>query len=165
MATLQLIYGPQSDALLYRHVHPWVAFIVVVGLGLLLSTFSLKHLECSHSVQTAMLYTNLHQLRDTIARFHQDTGHYPARLSDLVARDEHQLRTPVQQGSYRGPYLSKTGGINGTGIPINPFAQLTGKDQSIEAVINHNWRYSASTGKVRSADSAMILAGRPSQSL
>jgi len=108
---------------------------------------------------------NLHQLRGAIARFHQDTGCYPARLSDLSACDARHLHTLVKHGSYQGPYLDRGLGIPGTGIPYNPFASAVAGNPSSETIIKHHWHYNAKTGQVCSAVVGITEGGKIYQSL
>ncbi len=93
----------------------------------------------------AKLNGNLHQLRNAIEQYYTDTRSYPITLTDLTAASASILHGKVKKGSYQGPYLSKPGGINGTGIPKNPFALKGDTD------ITHHWTYNPKTGEVRSA--------------
>lgn len=127
-----------------------VALLVLVGLGLGLERiFSAHDAEPSTSGVTAFvgddtdvntLRANLRMIRNAIAQFQADTGTYPADLDDLVAPTEKMLTITVPAGTYKGPYLPPTGGIDGTGIPMNPFTDPT------KPMLTDHWHYDASTG-------------------
>jgi hypothetical protein len=98
----------------------------------------------------AAVRADLQQLRNAIEQFHTDTKVYPARLVDLV---HHELTLPPSGGNvgstkvpaggcYQGPYMPPNGGINGKGLPINPY--IGTKD----AKTADHWKYDPATGKV-----------------
>lgn len=96
-------------------------------------------------------------LRNAINQFHDDTGCFPGELHDLVAKDEKHLKAHVPKGKYQGPYLSLEGGLDNTGIPINPFTLHKTHD---DFDITHHWRYDRKTGNVQSAMEGVTLKGK-----
>jgi len=90
---------------------------------------------------------NTHEIRNALEQFQADTGAYPTRLADLVTSvaattgiDLTGKVVPISPGSYNGPYLSTTGGIDGSRIPVNPYGPpLIGK---AGADIDAHWEYS-----------------------
>ena len=96
----------------------------------------------------ATLKANLHQLRNAIGQFEADTGVYPVELDDVVEPTNATTAvgsTTVPENSYKGPYLTRSGGIGGTGLPLNPFGPAGGS-----ATVGTHWDYTAADGTVRS---------------
>jgi len=85
-----------------------------------------------------VLRTNLSLIRKAIKDFKDDTGVYPADLLDLTITDEYILQAKVKPGTYKGPYLTGTNGIDSTAIPVNPFKDPAG-------AITVHWNYDAKT--------------------
>jgi hypothetical protein len=83
-------------------------------------------------------------IRAAIARFHADTGVYPATLLDLTATNGKSVQAPITPGRYQGPYLKPGGGIDGTGIPANPRAKA-----GAISLIDH-WNYCPADGHLES---------------
>jgi len=93
------------------------------------------------------LRANLHQLRNALEQYQADTGLFPASLTDLtVAKSnaptkgigEYGDTENLPAGSYQGPYLSVSGGIGTTGIPVNPYTSTS--NMKYTDVIAH-WSY------------------------
>ncbi|MHB9022616.1 MAG: type II secretion system protein [Armatimonadota bacterium] len=127
--------------------------IVIVVIAILALIVIPRLLSAGRKAKEATLRANLHQLRNAIATFEADTGVYPGDLDDLVAATEGDLTvTGAPAGTYKGPYLTTSGGLGGSGIPQNPFAAAS----STEAA---NWSYTAGTGKVLSAVTGTTLDG------
>lgn len=92
----------------------------------------------------------LQQMRAAIARFKDDTGAYPAALTDLVLPaekapaggvDANGKPVPIKAGTYAGPYLSyKNGILEAPGIPFNPYVDLRRDDPSPALLATH-WQY------------------------
>jgi hypothetical protein len=80
-----------------------------------------------------------------VQKFKKDTGVFPNALTDLIARDENHVSVKVKPGTYNGPYLAGSDGINGTAIPKNPL--VVADDTNID----HHWTYDRNTGMVNGA--------------
>ncbi len=141
--------------------------IRTMGDMLNIHTFELTHEMMAVEQESPMrrqalestLKDNLRELRNAIEQFQADTGAYPARLLDLVATtapkvgvdlDGHQINIPA--GCYKGPYLEPHGGINNTGIPLNPFVDLRAVQPDPNDVTTH-WAYKNAL--------VHVAAGRP----
>ena len=92
--------------------------------------------RASRKAREATLMANLHQLRNALEQFQADTGLYPEKLTDLTLAkanaptrgvDDQKKLVDLPAGAYQGPYLAG-GGIGGTGIPMNPFADPNNVD-------------------------------------
>ncbi|MHB9026287.1 MAG: type II secretion system protein GspG [Armatimonadota bacterium] len=149
-----------------RPVGKWVDAVffvfVLVALGFIIIISSTQYHSLSPKAKDATHRANLHQLRNAIAMFEADTGEYPASLKDLIALEEGMLKARVPKGSYQGPYLTGSSGIDGTGIPYNPFIKYPGKTDREEVddpVIEHHWSYSPKDGKVHSAVKGETIDG------
>ena len=131
-------------------IEMWIVIVVIAILALIVIP---RLLSAGRKAKEATLRANLHQLRNAIATFEADTGVYPGDLDDLVAANEGALTvTGVPSGTYKGPYLTTSGGLGGTGIPQNPFAGAT-------SAVSANWSYTAGDGKVLSAVTGTTLDG------
>ena len=93
------------------------------------------------------LKANLHQVRNALEQYQADTGLYPTALLDLtqaksnapkIGVNEDGDRESIPTGSYQGPYLSVSGGIGTTGIPVNPYKHPS--DANYADVTAH-WSY------------------------
>jgi type II secretory pathway pseudopilin PulG len=129
--------------------------IVIVVIAILALIVIPRLLSASRKAKEATLRANLHQLRNAIAMFEADTGVYPAALTDLVAGTAPTTGAAgasIPAGTYKGPYLTTSGGINGTGIPQNPFAGATANAAA-------SWDYTAVGGKVLSHVTGTTLDG------
>jgi len=92
----------------------------------------------------------LQQMRAAIARFKDDTGAYPAVLTDLLLPianapaggvDADGKPVPIKAGTYAGPYLSPKNGIQeAPGIPLNPYVDLR-RDDPNPALLASHWQY------------------------
>jgi type II secretory pathway pseudopilin PulG len=123
--------------------------LIVVTIIAILAVLVVPHLlSANRRARESTLKANINQLRGAISRFEGDVGMYPGVLQDLVAPTPADLSGAIPQGlrdSYRGPYLTDTGGIaiaGFLGLPLNPF--IAGSD----ADATHHWTYNASTGAV-----------------
>jgi len=94
------------------------------------------------------LRANLHHIRTAIDQFASDTGVFPAELADLnnpksdppeTGIDENGDIASIPRSSYQGPYLTVSGGIGATGIPVNPFKRPAELDYQDETT---HWTYS-----------------------
>jgi general secretion pathway protein G len=104
--------------------------IVIVVIAILALIVIPRVMGAGRKAKEASLKANLHQLRNAIEQFQADTGCYPKLLTDLVAAegtnvtpgtDSAGVDVAIPNGSYKGPYLSGQGGLDNSGIPINPF--------------------------------------------
>jgi len=93
------------------------------------------------------LRANLHHIRTAIDQFSSDTGVFPDQLIDLTNPKSDPPRTGIDENgdpasipssSYQGPYLTVTGGIGATGIPVNPFKRPNEPDYLDETT---HWTY------------------------
>jgi len=89
----------------------------------------------------------VHVLEHAVAQFNIDTGAWPSQLSDLIARkgpvagidSTNGKRVIIPAGRYKGPYLVPHGGIDNSGIPLNPFSSApTG---NFAADLTAHWHY------------------------
>lgn len=152
MDTPQQMDQPQSGYSLSRPLSPIVTVAILLSTLVILMSILLPGSIGSHrKAREAALKAHLHKLRHAIELFKQDTGRYPLVLTELVAPDARHLYTPVKKGSFKGPYLPAQGGINNTGLPLNPMLRNTRKGQSMEVIVNHSWRYDAHSGAVHCA--------------
>lgn len=107
----------------------------------------------------ATLTANLHQLRNAIAQFEADTGVYPAQLTDLTVpatNGTNAGKTVVPANSYKGPYFTPYGGINNTGIPVNPFVDITTNAPATKKIATH-WKYDPVAGTVQVPDNMAAM--------
>jgi len=93
------------------------------------------------------LKSTLNQIRNAIDQFKADTGVYPATLTDLTVTYSSYAKTKIPLGTFRGPYLSLSGGIGDSHIPINPLKNITDADYGN---LESHWRYSPDTGQIHS---------------
>ncbi|HEY3417857.1 MAG TPA: prepilin-type N-terminal cleavage/methylation domain-containing protein [Armatimonadota bacterium] len=130
--------------------------IVIVVIAILALIVISRLLSASRQGQEAALRADLTHLRTAIAAFEADCGTYPASLDDVVASQPGPATgvggEPIRTGNYKGPYLTPSGGIDGSGIPQNPFAGAT-------ATVAQNWSYTATSGLVNSAITGTTLDG------
>lgn len=114
--------------------------IVIVVIAILALIVIPKLMGASRKAKDSTLRANLHILRSSVENFHADTGCYPAAFSGLTATAG---TTPaaisddgttvaavaaVPAGTYKGPYLTGQGGIDGGAIPVNPYVKETGTE-------------------------------------
>ncbi|MHB0938118.1 MAG: hypothetical protein ACYDCO_27085 [Armatimonadota bacterium] len=101
--------------------------------------------RAQRKAKESTLKANLHQLRNALEQFQADTGLYPEKLTDLTLAkanapkrglDDQKKLVDLPAGAYHGPYLAVAGGIGGTGIPMNPFADPNNADPDA------HWAYS-----------------------
>ncbi len=90
-------------------------------------------------------------LQQGIQKFNHDTGVNPDSLKDLIAISAKDVKAKIKPGSYKGPYLRGTDGIDGTAIPKNPLVDP--KDTNIE----HHWVYDSMNGLVKPSQDHMAL--------
>ncbi|MHB0937614.1 MAG: type II secretion system protein GspG [Armatimonadota bacterium] len=127
----------------------WGCYIIVLLLLLLLAVAMLTPQPHPHrKAKESTLKANLHQIRNAIDAFKADTGVYPANLIDLTAADASNVKAKIKPVSYKGPYLSVSGGIGTTHIPVNPFKDPS--DADYPSLLTH-WVYDAKEGIVRPA--------------
>lgn len=117
--------------------------IVIVVIAILALIVIPRLFGAVRRTREATLSANLHNIRTGISKFFADTGKLPGTLDDLVATDADSISIDVSATDYKGPYLTAPGGINGTGIPKNPFADPTSAD------VSDHWEYDADLGEAR----------------
>jgi prepilin-type N-terminal cleavage/methylation domain-containing protein len=117
--------------------------IVIVVIAILALIIVPRLFGAVRRTREATLSANLHNIRTGISKFYADTGKLPGELNDLVAEDGASVSIEVTATDYKGPYLTAPGGIAGTGIPKNPFADAT------SAEVSDHWEYDAVLGEAR----------------
>lgn len=127
--------------------------LALIGVALFIALITVPHSgPCGgRRAKESTLRGNLTQMRNAIASFHDDTGKYPLSLTDVVVENESMLTTRVKHGTYKGPYLTTTGGIGGHGVPKNPFTDIHNT-----RIVDH-WKYDAKTGKVTVPDAQVDM--------
>lgn len=120
--------------------------IVIVVIAILALIVIPRVMGAGRKAKEASLKGNLHQLRNAIEQFQSDTGCYPATLAALTLTaepatgvDSAGTSVDIPAGSYKGPYLSAQGGLDNSGIPINPFWSGIQKDLGTDVPLN--WTY------------------------
>ena len=131
-----------------------IAILALIVIGRLLSA--------TRRAKEVRMQADLRQMRQAIMLFENDTGAYPAELTDIVARTQDQLSGALPENAralYRGPYLSTTGGgiqlPDCPGLPINPYVSPLNLD------ISAHWTYDEVAGTVQSAVVGITLFGVP----
>jgi len=132
--------------------------IVIVVIAILALIVIPRVMSAGRKARESTLKANLHQLRNALEQFQADTGLYPDAIADLTLAQASAPSTGVNAsgdsetiptGSYQGPYLSVSGGIGTTGIPVNPFKHPSDEDFTDDTA---HWSYSADgTGVVHPA--------------
>lgn len=121
--------------------------IVIVVIAILALVVIPRVMGAGRKAKEATLKANLHQLRNALEQFQADTGAYPSVLTDLVRAktdapaagvDENGDNVDIPAGSYQGPYLNTSGGINNNGLPVNPFKDPQDADYTDETA---HWTY------------------------
>ncbi len=111
--------------------------IVIVVIAILALVVIPRVMGASRKAKETVLKGNLHQLRTAIQQFQADIGGFPTDLDQMQlpatsvpkAIDEDGVElTTITEGAYKGPYLTKAGGIDGGGIPKNPFEPTNSTD-------------------------------------
>ncbi len=104
-------------------------------------------LDLRNQVESTVIQLEI--IRAAIKKYRADLGFYPALLVDMVwylpdkpAAGPHGEAVP--KGAYKGPYLPGNTGIDGSGIPKNPF--VAANDTRNEA----HWLYDPETGTIKS---------------
>jgi len=120
--------------------------IVIVVIAILALIVIPRVMGAGRKAKEATLKGNLHEIRNALEQFQADTGCYPASLTDLVNTadvtkgiDLSGNNQDITPGSYKGPYLTTQGGLDGTGIPSNPF-QATAPT-TIATDLPLHWKY------------------------
>jgi len=116
----------------------------------------------------ARLQGNLQAIQTALEHFQMDTGAYPRTLEDLVAKtapvagvDINGNAATILTGSYKGPYLTRRGGIDNSGIPDNPYCQ-TRTTGNLSADLAAHWHYAngiinaVSSGTTNTDDNAQV---------
>lgn len=123
--------------------------IVIVVIAILALVVIPRVMGASRKAKEATLKGNLHQLRNAIEQFQADVGGYPDKLETLLepktstsvkALDDAGANLTVPANAYQGPYLTKQGGIDGGGIPKNPFTSAT------DTTVANHWNYITTPG-------------------
>jgi len=117
--------------------------IVIVVIAILALIVIPRVMSAGRKARESTLRANLHQLRNAIEMFQADTGVYPTSLDDLTVAVADAPATgaggaSIPAGSYQGPYLSVSGGIGTTGIPVNPFKHPSDADYTTASA---HWTY------------------------
>lgn len=134
--------------------------IVITIIAILALIVIPRIMQAGRKARESTLRSQLRQIRDALQFFEADTGVVPGTLYDLVAPDETSLSAVVPPGTYKGPYLFPQAGINGSGIPLNPFGPTpTGASADVDA----HWTYSG--GVLISAVNGITLDGIPFSNL
>jgi general secretion pathway protein G len=127
--------------------------IVIVIIAILALLIIPRLMSAGRRARESALTSNLYELRLSIQKFQSDTGVFPASLVDLVA----PVTSPptvggggasIPAGTYRGPYYMHNGGLQGSGLPVNPFK--SGADADYGDWTAH-WAYDENTGNVWAA--------------
>jgi len=129
-----------------------VFLLFILYLVIQISFLNALPMTAGRKAVEATLRGNLHEIRDAIAKFKEDTGTYPVELFDLTRRAE-DLKTKSAIKRYKGPYLTTQGGFENSGIPLNPLIRR------YDPILAHHWRYDPQTGKVQSAVDGVSLEG------
>jgi type II secretion system protein G len=125
--------------------------IVIVVIAILALIVIPRVMGASRKAKEATLRSNVQRLRSAIAQFQGDTGVWPNALTDVVAAaDSTPTGTPTS--TYKGPYLTPNGGAANSGIPANPFADLT-------AALSTHRTYTNTDGSVVSAVTGTTMDG------
>lgn len=165
MDTPEKTTSAETSSVFNRPASPIMVIILCGVLVIWIVCLKLTNPYHIHGIDAA-LKGNLHELRYAIEQFHDDTGRFPLVLQELVAKDAQHLLVPVQEGNkYQGPYLTPIGGVNNTGIPLNPLVLPGDWQKPFAKIITNHWRYDAKTGEVHSAIKGKTLDGRDYQSL
>ena len=146
--------------------------IVIVVIAILALIVIPRVMGASRKAQESSLKGNLQELRNAIEQFQADTGCYPTNLADLVATTQPATAyNPVDgqteampAGTYKGPYLTPQGGLDGSGIPINPFYPNTSDGNTLASLatdLPHNWTYTQGNVSVATPASGNTLDGIP----
>lgn len=132
--------------------------IVIVILAILALIVIPNVMGASRKAKESTLKANLHEIRNGLEQFQADTGGYPMLLSDLIAPSETALSSTTNilnsdgttnsggyvAGTYKGPYLSVNGGgIDGSGLPVNPFVAQNSNTTLQQTDVTANWTYAA----------------------
>jgi general secretion pathway protein G len=121
--------------------------IVIVVIAILALIVIPRVMSAGRKARESTLKANLHQLRNALEQFQADCGLYPAAITDLTLAKASAPANGVNEagdseviptGSYQGPYLSVSGGIGTTGIPVNPFKHPSDADYSDDTA---HWSY------------------------
>jgi len=106
-----------------------IEILVVVSIMMIVALIVIPRvMGAGRRANEASLQGNLRQLRAAIEIFHDDTDAFPASLQDITAMtpppsgvDTDGNVIAITADSYRGPYLSRQGGLDNSGLPANPF--------------------------------------------
>lgn len=126
--------------------------IVIVVIAILALIVIPNLMGAGRKAKEATLRANIQELRNAVANFNADTGVYPAALTDVVAAST-ATPTGTPAGTYKGPYLTPSAGINGSGLPLNPFVSPT------DVTVGDHWTYDATTGAISSTATGTTLDG------
>jgi type II secretion system protein G len=150
--------------------------IVIVVIAILALIVIPRVMGASRKAKESSLRGNLQELRNALEQFQADTGAYPQSLTDLVDTQANAPTTGedglggtsvnIPAGSYKGPYLSPQGGIDNSGIPINPFVVTNPTGTTLaQADCDASWTYSQGLVHVAIPASGSTLDNIPYQSL
>ncbi len=151
-----------------------IEILIVVSIIAIMALFVIRHFQNSNrQARDATLVDNLQAIRASIEQFQADTGAYPNSLTDLIATPSNIPQTGedglggtgilIPSGSYNGPYLVNPGGIDGTGLPMNPYAGNI--DGSITDDLPLNWTYNQGIVYATTPTSGSTVDGIPYQRL
>ncbi len=153
--------------------------IVIAVIAILALIVIPRVMGASRRAKESTIKDDLQQLRNSIEQFQSDCGCYPNSLTDLVAGGPQITAIPttgldgtggtgvaIPSGSYKGPYLTVQGGIDNSGLPINPFVAANPNSASVsETDVDASWTYSQGSVSVAIPTSGSTLDGIPYQSL
>jgi len=131
-----------------------IAAIVISAAGMFFSIMAILALiaiprvaGAGRKAKEATLKGNLHEIRNAIEQFQADTGVFPTYLEDIVATsapatgvNSNGKRMKIAPGSYKGPYLTRQGGLDNSGIPMNPFQKVI-PSGTLQVDITAHWTY------------------------
>lgn len=125
--------------------------IVIVVIAILALIVIPRIMGAARRAKESTLRGNLHEIRTAIGHFEADCGCFPTDLDALIATtaptdgvDAEGETIKIPENSYEGPYLSTSGGIDGKGIPVNPFAAVTDD-------VTDQWNYENGTVSTNAA--------------
>ena len=144
----------------YRRGFTLIEMLIVILVIAIMALIVIPRLQGAvRKAREATFRANLQQLRTALATFETDTGLYPVGLRDLVAPPTTGTDagdTVVLPGTYKGPYLTQNGGVEGIGIPVNPFGP-----SGASATVETHWGYTSATGQVYSGVDGTSMDGEP----
>lgn len=151
-----------------RHGFTLVEMLIVIVVIAILALLVLPRIMgASRRAKESTLRANLWSIREGVNQYQADTGVYPAQLVDLLIDprvgdaeptegiDDEGNTMGIPSGTYNGPYFSTQGGLDSSGMPVNPFGPSgTG---NIDTDVTDHWRYE--NGEVFCAIDGATISG------